>query len=453
MRSCEGALDAVEELGVRVLLVGDEAAIRAELPAGTLPAGSKIRATTQVIDMHDEPGTAVRKKKDASVVRCAEAVRDGDAHAMVGAGNTGATMAAALLRFGRIKGAARPAIGVPIPVPFAQPHLLVDGGATVDCTPEWFVQFAHMGRAYARLRLGVDEPTVGLLSNGEEPGKGDELRKQTFALLDGLPWFVGNVEGRDLMSGKPDVIVTDGFTGNVALKTIEGALKAAAGLVFTTLSARPRRRTPPMSSPRCCSKASPNTSTPTRSEARHSSGVRGLRDFPRFVECPRDRQRRGARDRLRARRLRRSHAGASRGAAGAGVEPSSSERRPMPAETHSTHEPIGPDDVFATVRTHLAEILEIDDSTITLDANFAEDLNADSLALIELVEALEEDLGERTVGFTVDDEDLGDLRLVRDAVDYVVPAWGPRGLRADVEEMQPADRARFESLLGWSVPG
>ena len=137
------------------------------------------------------------------MVRAAEAVRDGDADAMVGAGNTGATMAAALLRYGRIRGAARPAIGVPIPVPFAAPHLLVDGGATVDCTPEWLVQFAHMGRAYARLRLGVDEPTVGLLSNGEEPGKGDELRKQTFALLDGDPWFVGNVEGRDLMSGPP----------------------------------------------------------------------------------------------------------------------------------------------------------------------------------------------------------------------------------------------------------
>ncbi len=230
-----GALDAVDQLGVRVLLVGDEAAIRAELPDGTLPVGVTIRATSQVIAMHDEPGTAVRKKKDASVVRAAEAVRDGDAHAMVGAGNTGATMAAALLRFGRIKGAARPAIGVPIPVPFAQPHLLVDGGATVDCSPEWLVQFAQMGRAYARLRLGIDEPTVGLLSNGEEPGKGDDLRKQTFALLDGQPWFVGNVEGRDLMSGKPDVIVTDGFTGNVALKTVEGALKAAAGLVFTTL--------------------------------------------------------------------------------------------------------------------------------------------------------------------------------------------------------------------------
>jgi len=156
---------------------------------------------------------------------------------MVGAGNTGATMASALLRFGRIRGAARPAIGVPIPVPFAQPHLLVDGGATVDCSPEWLVQFAQMGRAYARLRLNVDEPTVGLLSNGEEAGKGDDLRKRTYALLEGEPWFVGNVEGRDMMSGHPHVIVADGFTGNVALKTVEGTMKAAADLVFTTLGA------------------------------------------------------------------------------------------------------------------------------------------------------------------------------------------------------------------------
>lgn len=238
----DGACDAATQLGCRILLVGDEAAILACRPDGRLPDGVSIRATTQVIDMDEEPGVGVRKKKDASVVRTAEAVRDGDAHAMVGAGNTGATMAAALLRFGRLKGVARPAIGVPIPVPFGRPHLLVDGGATVDCTPEWLVQFAHMGRAYARLRLGVDAPTVGLLSNGEEPGKGDELRKETFALLDGPDWFVGNVEGRDLMSGHPHVLVTDGFTGNVALKTVEGALKAAADLVFTTLAATPEAK-------------------------------------------------------------------------------------------------------------------------------------------------------------------------------------------------------------------
>ena len=250
----EGAVLAVQQVGCRVLLVGDEAAIRAALPAAALSDGEltesiSIQHTTEVIEMRDEPSAGVRKKKDSSIVRAAEAVRDGRAQAMVGAGNTGATMAAALLRFGRIRGAARPAIGVPIPVPFAQPQLLVDGGATVDCRPEWLVQFAQMGRAYARLRLGVDDPTVGLLSNGEEAGKGDDLRKQTFALLDGQPWFVGNVEGRELMSGNPHVIVTDGFTGNVALKTVEGALKAAANLVFTTLAAPQVKEAPDVLAP------------------------------------------------------------------------------------------------------------------------------------------------------------------------------------------------------------
>jgi glycerol-3-phosphate acyltransferase PlsX len=237
-----GALAAVEQAGVEVLLVGIEDAVRAELPGGAPPPGVEVVGCSQVIEMHDEPGVSVRTKKDASVVRAAEAVRDGKADAMVGAGNTGATMASALLRYGRIRGVARPAVAVPIPVPFARPHILVDGGATVDCSPEWLVQFAVMGRAYAQVRLGVDDPTVGLLSNGEEAGKGDDLRKQTFAELEGNPWFVGNVEGRDLMTGHPDVVVTDGFTGNVAIKTVEGALKAAAGLVFTVLDSTPEAK-------------------------------------------------------------------------------------------------------------------------------------------------------------------------------------------------------------------
>ena len=130
-----GALAAVDQLGVEVLLFGDEDAVRAELPDGKAPDGVEVVACSQVIEMHDEPGVSVRTKKDASVVRAAEAVRDGRADAMVGAGNTGRTMASALLRFGRIRGAARPAVAVPIPVPFGRPHLLVDGGATTDCTP------------------------------------------------------------------------------------------------------------------------------------------------------------------------------------------------------------------------------------------------------------------------------------------------------------------------------
>jgi phosphate acyltransferase len=229
-----GALLAVEQLGVEVVLVGRPEAIAAHLPTGA--RGVRVEPASEVIAMHEEPAGAVRAKRDSSIVRCAELVRDGHAAAMVGAGNTGATMAAALLRFGRIRGVARPAIAVPVPIAGStRRQLLVDAGATVDPEPEWLVQWALLAREYARVRLGVDEPTIGLLSNGEEPGKGDALRKAAFGLLSTVKGFTGNVEGRDLARASTDVIVTDGFTGNVALKTLEGAMLGLAGLVFSVL--------------------------------------------------------------------------------------------------------------------------------------------------------------------------------------------------------------------------
>ena len=238
-----GALDAVSELGVDVLLVGQEDAIAPLLPDGGHVPGVALEHAGEVVAMDEDPAAAARRKKDSSLVRCAQAVREGRAQAMVGAGNTGATMAAALLRMGRVRGISRPAIAVPIPVPAGTRHqLLIDGGSTVDCTPEWLAQFARMGREYARTRLAVDEPTVGLLSNGEEPGKGDELRKRTFSLLEKVPGFSGNVEGRDLMHGTVDVVVTDGFTGNVVVKTLEGALRAAVELVFGVLDSTPEAK-------------------------------------------------------------------------------------------------------------------------------------------------------------------------------------------------------------------
>jgi glycerol-3-phosphate acyltransferase PlsX len=231
-----GAIEAAATLDVDVLLAGPPERLGPLLAGADSGARSlTIVPASEVVGM-DEPATAMRSKRDASVVRCAEAVRDGRAHAMVGAGNTGATMAAALLRFGRLPGISRPAIAVPVPVAgTATRQLLVDGGATVDPEPAWLVQWALLAREYARLRLGVDEPTIGLLSNGEEAGKGDSLRKQAFDLLAGVKGFIGNVEGRDLSRVHADVIVTDGFTGNVALKTLEGAMFALAGLVFSVL--------------------------------------------------------------------------------------------------------------------------------------------------------------------------------------------------------------------------
>ena len=167
----------------------------------------------------------------------AEAVRDGKAAAMVSAGNTGATMGAALLRMGRLKGVQRPAIATPIPVPGQTPTVLLDAGANAECTPTYLLQFAQMGAAFATARYGMKEPKVALLSIGEEETKGTSLVKETYALLAGSGLhFVGNVEGRDLMSDAADVVVTDGFTGNVALKTLEGGLKFLVSSVFDALN-------------------------------------------------------------------------------------------------------------------------------------------------------------------------------------------------------------------------
>ncbi len=162
-----------------MLLVGRPDAIAAHLPDRTPPARVEVFPAGDVIAMDDDPANAVRTRPDSSLVRAADAVRDGRAAALVGAGNTGATMAAALLRWGRIKGVHRPAIALPIPVIGTdRMQLLVDGGATVDPEPAWLIEWAILAREYARVRLAIDEPTVGLLSNGEEPGKGDTLRKQ-----------------------------------------------------------------------------------------------------------------------------------------------------------------------------------------------------------------------------------------------------------------------------------
>ncbi|MBV8961327.1 MAG: phosphate acyltransferase PlsX [Actinobacteria bacterium] len=222
-----GAKQAVEELGVPVVLVGQPEAIGD-------PGPCEVIAASEVIAMDEDPGQGVRRKKDSSLVRAAEAVRDGKASAMVGAGNTGATMASALLRMGRIKGVNRPAIATPIPVPGSTPTILLDAGANAECTAQMLVQFAQMGSVFAAGRYGIDKPRVGLLSIGEEETKGTPLVKETHALLaEGVGInFIGNVEGRDIISDRVDVVVTDGFTGNVALKSMEGTLRFIVGKVF-----------------------------------------------------------------------------------------------------------------------------------------------------------------------------------------------------------------------------
>lgn len=221
----EGAKRAAAELGLPVALVGRPEDIA---DPGDLP----VFPASEVIPMSADPGSSVRKMKDSSLVRAAELVRDGEASAMVSAGNTGATMASALLRMGRIKGVSRPAIATPLPVPAGGHTVMLDAGANAECQADWLVQFAQMGTVFSRERFGVEQPKVGLLSIGEEASKGTPLVKETNALLAEGSWsttsggeFIGNVEGRDLLTGEVDVVVTDGFTGNVALKTLEGSLR------------------------------------------------------------------------------------------------------------------------------------------------------------------------------------------------------------------------------------
>jgi glycerol-3-phosphate acyltransferase PlsX len=237
-----GAVRAVTELDVGVLLVGRAGEITPLLPGGRAPEGLELLDAADVIAMDDEPLSAVRKQKDSSIVRALEAVKDGRADGMVSAGNTGAVTTAAVLRLGRFKGVATPAIAVPIPVSGRHPQVLVDAGAVVDPPPERLAQYAVMASVYAQARWDIAAPRIGLLSNGEEAGKGDELRKAAYPLLEHLPGFIGNVEGRDFMHDTVDVIVTDGFTGNIALKSLEGALRALSGLVFGVLDSSPEAR-------------------------------------------------------------------------------------------------------------------------------------------------------------------------------------------------------------------
>ncbi|MBW3556168.1 MAG: phosphate acyltransferase PlsX [Actinobacteria bacterium] len=224
-----GAAEAAAS-GIPVVLVGDPGRIGD-------PQGLEVVPCGEVIDMHEDGARAVRRKKDSSLVVAAELVRDGRASAMLSAGNTGATVTAALLRMGRLRGVSRPAIATPIPVPGSTPTVLLDAGANASVQPEWLVQFAQMGSAYARARYDIDKPRVALLNIGEEPSKGNELAKEAYGLLReavGID-FVGNVEGHDLLSDEVDVVVTDGFTGNIALKTLEGGMRFLRDAVFAIM--------------------------------------------------------------------------------------------------------------------------------------------------------------------------------------------------------------------------
>jgi len=233
-----GAIEAAKFLNVKVKLVGDHDTVAAELRKhagyGELPI--EIVHASERITMEDSPAKAARSKKDSSIHVASRLVASGEAHGFVSAGNTGACMAIAKMVQGKIRGVDRPALSGVLPTLTGRPVVLVDVGANVDCSPEMLVQFAIMGELYSRFVLKVAKPRVGLLSIGEEEHKGNEQTRAATPMLKELPLdFIGNVEGGDIYAGTADVIVCDGFVGNVALKVSEGVAEMIKGLLRESL--------------------------------------------------------------------------------------------------------------------------------------------------------------------------------------------------------------------------
>jgi glycerol-3-phosphate acyltransferase PlsX len=234
----DGALAAARHFDLGVALVGPAEVLTAELQRHGTYDAARVRVVDapDVVAMDEAPSAALRRKPRASIKVAAETVARGDASALFSAGHTGATVMAAHAAFGMLPGVDRPALAATIPTR-QRPAVLLDVGASVECRPQHLLQFAVMGSRYARVAFGVETPRVGLLSIGEEATKGNELTREAHQLLKGAPLrFIGNIEARDVYSGEADVIVCDGFTGNVALKVSEGLVDVIEGLLKEELS-------------------------------------------------------------------------------------------------------------------------------------------------------------------------------------------------------------------------
>ncbi len=391
----DGALlAAAEQPDVEVVLVGPPDTAARLLSERGADGRLAVVAASQVVGMDEDPARGVRAKRDATVRVCARLVRDGGADAMVSVGSTGAALAAAVFTLGRLKGMSRPALGVVVPAG-AGPLVLLDAGATVEASPGLLGQFALAGAAFATVRLGLDRPRVGLLTNGEEPGKGDPLRKDAFDVLSALPvHFVGNVEGRDVPAGGvADVVVTDGFTGNVLLKGLEGAAELVTGTLRDAFAGSPDVLAGPHR----------GDGPPRAGRARRRHAARRGRGRGR-----------GARGQLAA-GGGQLHRGRGPGrAGGAGAPPGGGARGPAGAR-------MTPEEVLEVVRSAVVTVLEVEPGTVTRSTRFREDLEADSLALVEIVEIVEETLAPRAAaGFHIEDEELDALATVGEAVDLAV---------------------------------
>ncbi|GHU69243.1 phosphate acyltransferase [Clostridia bacterium] len=249
----QGALRALNDFSdISVTLVGRQEAI-AKAARGARNPRLTIVDAREVIETGESPVLALRRKKDSSLVRAFDLLREGQTNALISAGSTGAVMAGSMFKLGRIPGVDRPAITVLVPTPSGQPVVMLDGGANVDCTPEMLAQFAAMGAVYARALLGRDRPRVGLVNIGEEAEKGNQQTKAAYVLLNQLSCkpqslggaayeFVGNVEARGIPMGEVDVAVCDGFTGNIIMKTMEGVSKSLFDMIKKELNGSVRSK-------------------------------------------------------------------------------------------------------------------------------------------------------------------------------------------------------------------
>ena len=236
------ALKACKDIDL-LYLVGDKDAVQAEIDrCGGNPGRVEIRHASEVVEMGESPAVAIRRKRDSSISRAVDLVKKHEADAVFAAGSTGAAVVACTLKLRTLDVIHRPGIAVAMPTPADKPVLIIDGGATTDCSPEILTHFAIMGSAYSRIILGQADPKVGLMSVGTEEAKGNALSKETFELLEKAPIrFIGNVEGHDIFQGDVDVVVCDGFTGNVILKTSESLAHAMSRWIKGEITRNPLR--------------------------------------------------------------------------------------------------------------------------------------------------------------------------------------------------------------------
>ncbi len=375
--------------------------------------GIEVVPTSEWIGNDEDPVAAVRAKKEASVVRAAADVAEGRSAAMVSPGSTGATMAAATFGLRRLKGVQRPALAVQLPVP-GKPVLFLDVGANVEVRAQHLVQFAFLGAAFSEAVLGVERPRVGLLSVGEEAGKGREEVVAAHDVLAGATGidFVGNVEGRDLPGGAADVVVTDGFTGNVSLKLMEGTAKAVTGAIRDAARSNPLAALGGLLMRPALGGLRRELHPDTHRRRDPARTARHRRRRPRQLRRRGDRQRDPARRTLRRGRRGRAHGGAAARA----VAPAAARSQIVTRRTARDRKPaMSREEVLTLVRNHLAEELELDAAKIGEASRFKEDLDADSLDLYELVMELED-----TYGISVSEEQAAKIATVGDAVDFVL---------------------------------